>query len=279
MRYPMSLTLLLVSVISVAQLPAGDLGFEPLDERGLKKAEAHLIEHDYRNGLKILFMILRNGERDLVRSEARERLEKLGLSTQNIFQLEIEAMKSSELEELFSQVATSVASNARRDTDLYCARQLLASSLILRTDSEGAVKADIATKDTLAALKILLDYALGENIEGMRKGQAILEAMGISGKKVEAAKQSVRDDKLLPEVAGEIIPAAAVARLQLHYAALKDARDADDASPRRKVAREMGTAILQYIDKEFPDSSVLRRHNDAVDFFRDKVAPGKVDKF
>jgi len=272
-------SLLLVSAIGVRPVAAGDLGFEPIDERGLKKADAHLLEHDYRNGLKLLFMILRNAERDVTRAEARERLERLGLSSQNIFQLEIESMKSSELEELFSHVATNVAFNARRESDLYHAKALMASSLILRTDSEGAIKADIATKDTLAALKILLDYALGENPEGVRKAQAVLEAMGISGKKVEAAKQSIKEDKLLPEVAGEIIPAAAVARIQLHYAALRDARDADDASPKRKVAREMGSALIQYIEREFPESSVLRRHNDALDFFRDKVAPGKVDKF
>lgn len=272
-------SLLLVSAVGIAPVSAGDLGFEPLDDRGLKRADAQLAEHDYRSALKLLFMILRNGERDVMRAEARERLERLGLSSQNIFQLEIESMKSSELEELFSQVAANVASNARREADLYHAKALLASSLILRTDSEGAIKADIATKDTLSALKVLLDYALGENAEGVRKAQAVLESMGISGKKVEAAKQSIKEDRLLPEVASEIIPAAAVVRIQLHYAALKDARDADDASPKRRVAREMGTALIQYIEKEFPDSSVLRRHNDALDFFRDKVAPGKADKF
>lgn len=280
MRQVMPLVLLLVSVLSVSQMPAADLGFEPLDERGLKKADAQMAECDYRNALKLLFMILRNGEREVTRSEARERLERMGLSSQNIFQLEIETLKPSELESLLTQVSAAVAANTRRDMDLLYAQKLLTTSLVIRTDSEGSIRSDISTKDALFALKVLLDYALGENADGARRAQAMLEAMGLSGKKVEAAKQSVKDDKLLPEVTGELIPAAAVARLQLYYVALKDARDgADEVTPRRKVAREMGTALLQYIDKEFPDSAALRRHNDALDFFRDKVAPGKVDKF
>lgn len=272
------LTTFLLATLSVHAVPAEE-PFEPLDERALRRADLQIDERDYRSGLKALFMILRHADREVMRGEARERLERLGITPQNIFQLEIETLKSSELEELLSQVNAHVAARSRRESDLYHAQRVLASSLIIRPNSEGQLKTDVASRDLLSTLKLLMDYALGDDAEGARKAQAILEGHGISGKKVEFAKQSIKDEKLAPEVLAEMIPAAAVIRLRQYHEWLRDARDGGDGEhPRRKVARDMGGALLKFIEKEYPDSAALRRYPETLDFFRDKVRE-KQDKF
>jgi hypothetical protein len=76
-----------------------------------------------------------------------------------------------------------------------------------------------------------------------------------------------------------MIPAAVVVRLRLYNEWLRDARDGGDGEhPRRKVAREMGGALLRFIEKEYPDSAALRRHPETLDIFREKVRE-KQDKF
>lgn len=268
-----------LAAILCSGLHAVDDQFEVLDEKALRRADLQIDERDYRQGLKLLFMILRRAERDVMRGEARERLERLGISSQNIFQLEIETLKSSELEELLSQVSAHVAMRTRREADFYHAQRLLASGLIVRQNSEGQLKTDVASRDVLTALKMLMEYALGEDPDGARRAQQLLEGYGISGKKVDFAKQSIKDDKLAPEVLGEMIPAAAVVRLRQYHEWLRDVRDGgENENPRRRVAREQGVALLQFIAKEYPDSVALRRHADTLDFFRDK-ATEKQDKF
>jgi hypothetical protein len=268
--------LVLLGILASAFTYAEDLP-EPLDERGLRRAETYVNERDYRNAVRLLFLLLRRGDRDATRSEARERLERLGVSSQNIFQLEPEVLKPSELEELLGQISNFVAKQRRVEMDIYYAQQLLSSSLTVRTDNEGNIRADYSEKDVLHALKILLDYAFGENENAAHRAQQILETMGVSGKRVELAKQSVTDDRLSPDVVAELLPCAVTVRLKQYYETLKDPRDDDRRASRRTIAREMGTKLFKYIVKEFPDSSVLTRQNDALDYFRDNG--GAQDKF
>src|SRR5258708_29598164 len=114
------LFLSLIGFLRADEAPAA-----PADEKRLKLAHAFSEQGDHRNAITIFFSILRHTENNDLRGNAREALEKLGFSSQEIFQLEPEKLKGEDMEKILARTAASVYQREKQETDLEYAKHLL----------------------------------------------------------------------------------------------------------------------------------------------------------
>ena len=288
------ITVLLLSCLFVAPALCGeDAPPAPLAELGeaaFVRAEMLFSEGDTRGALKLLLQLLRKGkvegEGENYRESAREFLISHGLTAQELFKLEPDALSEEDLDKLALRVNASRARQKRQEIELAYGRELAEAAVELNLDEKGALTLTVREADLAKALSMLFGVALGEGAgPHVTDAQGELEALGVIGAKVEAAQKAAAEGKLPEEVKAEAVAVVLCRKLQ-HYREVLDSEpdheDLGDAE-RRKVVREFGEKILKYVALHHTGSPALEHARETLDWWRQLTGlgpqPGKVEKF
>ena len=269
---------LLMACVAAVPLIAGEVQhFKELD---LKQAALLAEEGDLHGAVTSWLKILRQAEEKDLRSEARERLETLGLSNQEIFQLDPGTLKPEEWDKLLSRLTAAAAQRQRQEIDLDYARGVLRMAVSPRLDAAGKVQIDVQPKELARALDLMLQVALSEtNGEHLREAQSELEQLGITGAQVAAVRKAVAEGKLPPEVQSELVCAVCLQRLHKYRGWLEEREENEEQPVRKQLARRLGLALYKCLAAQYAQTAVYKRPSDDLDFWRDIAHGGELKTF
>ena len=272
----MKCLVLLALVLSSAAslLSAGDA--QRIGEQDLKHAGILAEEGDLQGAVSLLFRILRQADNKDLRSDAREHLGNLGLSSQEIFQLDPATLKPEEWDKLLTRLAANGAQQRRLESDLDYSKNLLRAAVPLRLQQDGSVKVDVQSKDLAHALELVLQVALAETGgEEVREAQSRLEELGIAGPQVEATRKTIAEGKLPPAVQNEIVCGLCIRWLEKYRGWMEDREEHEDQAFRKQLALRLGTGLYKYLASQYAQTAVFKRPSDQLDYWREMSAPRK----
>jgi len=269
------LVLLVLALSSVTNLlNAGDA--PRICEQDLKRADFLAEEGDLQGAVTLMFRILRQAEDKDLRSSAREHLGNMGLSSQEIFQLDPAALKPEDWDKLLTRLSAYDAQQRRLESDLDYSKSLLRAAVTVRLQQDGSAKVDVQSKDLARALELVLQVALAENGgEEAREAQSRLEELGIAGPQVEATRKTIAEGKLPPAVQNEIVCGLCIRALEKYRGWLEDREEHEDQAFRKQFALRFGTAVYKYLASQHAQTAIFKRPSEQLDFWRDMSAPHK----
>jgi hypothetical protein len=245
---------------------------EGLDEAALKRVETLLEEGDVATGVPLLFKILRDAPDKEHRKDARETLEKMGVSKAEILQLDPALLKPEDMEKFNTRARERLV----RKLDVEYAKDLMRTAVSPRV-SAGEVVFDVHQKELCRSIELLLQAALVENGGDVaREAQEELEEMGIVGARVAAVKQAFAIGEVPAEVQKEVIFNVCLNRLDRYKDWMEDDGPGAEDTARRHVARDLGASILKYLQKHHGQSPRLQR-SDVLDYWRGEAKPKRTD--
>lgn len=259
-----------VSLLLVGML-AGILsaGETRLTEQDLRRAEILMEEGDVIGGVTLLFTVLRQSDNGDLRDDARGRLERSGLSRQEIFQLDPGVMKAEEWEKLLSRVSAAAAQRARQEMDLEYAEDLMHLAVAIRCGMAGEIRVDAQGKELARALEIMLRIAVSEgDSDRAREAQSMLERLGIAGARIDAVRKGIADGNLPPDMQNELVCDACLRRLKRYREWLEEGGEEEERLTQRQIARHMGMRIYRHVLKEYPQAAALKQAGELLDFWR-----------
>lgn len=279
----------LLAVLACACLRAADEAIP--DEHMLRSARTAAEEGDMRGALTLYFKVLRLAPNKENRSNAREYLELLGLSGPEIFQLDPAALKHDEWERLIVRLNAIRAQRKREALDLEYAQGLLKLAItpqvgltteppaVEGTVIEPDVRIDIQPRELTRGLATLLELALAPTGgDSSRRAQLMLERLGISGARVEGVRTEVAEGKLPPELQRDLVAAVCIERLQSYRGWIEERGGEEDAAQRQRMAKRLGTALIRFLQKQQPQSPLMKQPSPTLDFWRDYAAPRRQEE-
>jgi len=273
----LSCSLLMACATAVSLAAAEVQRFTELD---LKQAEVLAEEGDLHSAVTSWLKILRRAEEKDLRSEAREHLERLGLSKQEIFQLDPGALKPEEWDKLLSRLAAAVAQRQRQEADFDYARGVLQLAVSPRLDAAGKARIDVQPKELSRALDLMLQVALSEtNGEHVREAQSELEQLGVTGAQVGAVRKAAAEGKLPPEIQNELVCSVCLHRLHRYREWLEERVENDEQPVRKQLAQRLGLALYKCLAAQYAQTAVYKRPSDDLDFWRDIAHGGDPKTF
>jgi citrate lyase gamma subunit len=247
----------------------------PLGERDLKQADVSAGEGDLQSAITLLFKILRRAEEKEIRGEAREQLERLGVTKQEIFSLDPATFKPDDWEKLLARVETAMSQRHRQKLDAEYAEGLLHAAIACRIMPGGTVKVAINPKDLAQGLDLLLRVALAEGgAERSRDAQETLEQLGVAGPQVDVVRKAAADGALPAAIQNEIVCAACIHRLHRYREWVESTGEEQGDLVRRQLARQFGVALFKYLSTQHAQTPAMKRPSETLDFWRDLAAPG-----
>jgi len=265
--------------------PAGELG-----EAAYARAETLFDAGDVRGALKVFLQLLRKGKVEAAgenyRESARDFLTAHGLTAQELFKLDPDALAAEDFGTLAERVATARARRRKQELELAYGRELAAAAVDAGFDEKGGVAVTVREKDLAAALAMLFNVALGEGAgEHVTGAQGELEALGVIGAQVEPARKAAAEGRLPEEVKTNAVAVVLCRRLQDYRETLEAEPNPEDAgdTERRKVARELGEKFLRYLSRQHAGSPAFESARETLDWWRMQTgqgaAPAAVEKF
>ena len=135
-------------LLSISSVFAGDAA---LDENSLKRAQALAHEGDILGALPVMFAISRQTANTDLANEARESLQHLGVTSQEVFKLDLSAMKGEELDKLLARlrsIATvSCLFDAKKNGEATSFLQFLAALHLCKNFQVGGVPGNVNFSD------------------------------------------------------------------------------------------------------------------------------------
>ncbi|HYG76289.1 MAG TPA: hypothetical protein VEK08_14890 [Planctomycetota bacterium] len=250
-----------------------------LDERGLRRARILCDEGDLRAGLSLLFKLTRQGNTDTIRSEARESLETMGFTPQEIFKLEPSAMSPGDWKPLADRIGALATQKKMISANVLYAQSIIKAVVRVEFGADGDVAVNVQSKELAMALDILLNVALASGApEYTREAQRLLEKVGIAGPRAEAIRTSLEAGTVPADIQTEVVALTLIKRLQ-EYRSYVDERNANpDEAVRQQIFRKHGIAIYKYLKKQNPQPKQLQVSSPVLDFWRDLSAPARADE-
>ena len=255
--------------------PKDTVGEQPqiAGEQDLKHAEFLAAEGDPQGAVTLMFKILRQATDKDLRSDAREHLVNMGLSSQEILQLDPAALKPEDWDKLLTRLSAQEAQQRRRESDLEYSENLLRAAVSVRVQQDGSVKADVQSKDLARALELVLQVALeGNGGEGAREAQSRLEELGIAGPQVEATRKTILEGNIPPAVQNEIICGICIRLLEKYRGWMEDREEQEDQVFRKRQALRMGTVVYKYLASQHAQTAIFKHSSELLDFWRDMSA-------
>ncbi|HEY3322233.1 MAG TPA: hypothetical protein VGP72_17350 [Planctomycetota bacterium] len=271
--------IVVAAILALVPLLCVSAEVQPADEVTVKEAQLLAEVGDLKGALPLLFRVLRQGPSEEVRSDAREHLQELGLTAQEIFQLDPATLKPEDAEKLYARLVSAHAQRKRDELDLEYARDLLHAAIAPRATSAGEIQVDVQPKDVAKALELLLNLALSDKgHESSRKAQKTLEEMGIAGPKVDLVRKEIVEGKLSPQFQDEMVCAACLHRLE-KYREWVDEQDQDaEHLLRRRVAQRAGGALFKFLQKQYAQSPQFKQAAPQLSIWVEQTAPRRVDE-
>jgi len=261
------------------------------DERLLRSARYAADEGDMRGALTQYFKVLRQAPNKENRAAAREYLELLGLSGPEIFQLDTAALKPDEWERLIVRLSAIRAQRKREALDLEYAQGLLRLAItpqvgvateapaVEGTVIEPDVRVDIQPRELTRGLTMLLDLALAPTGgDSSKRAQLALERMGISGARVEGVRKEASEGKVGAELQRDLVAAVILDRLQTYRTWMEERGGEDDTVQRQRLAKRLGMTLIHYLQKQQPQSALMKQPSPTLDYWRDFAAPRRQDE-
>jgi len=250
-----------------------------IGEQDLKHASILAEEGDLQGAISLLFKALRQAENKDLRSDAREHLGNMGLSSQEVFQLDPASLKPEDWDKLLTRLAANAAQQRRLESDLDYSKALLRAAVNLRVQQDGSVKVDVQSKDLARALELVLQVALAEaGGEETREAQSRLEELGIAGPQVEATRKTIAEGKLSPAVQNEIVCGLCMHLLEKYRGWMEEREEHEDQAFRKQLALRLGVGVYKYMAAQYAQTAVFKRPSDQLDFWREIATPRKAGK-
>lgn len=248
-------------------LRAGDAAVQT-DEKRMKLANACAENGDYQNAISIYFNILGHSDNNDARNNARGGLEKLGFTSQEIFQLEPVKLKAEELEKILERTAATVVQHQRRQMDLDYARQLLNTAVSWRLSVSGQLQMEVHNKDLVQAMDMLLAIALGNDEARAHEAQGLLENFGVRGERANAVKAALLTGTLPEAIQNELVATTCLTSLKQYRDWMQEDPNSEDHDIHEHVAKQVGIALFKYMEKHFAGAAVMKQQTEARDFWR-----------
>jgi len=264
-----------IMVILCAMLAAAE---PTLDAKALKRAQALSDEGDLSGALPLIFAVMRNAPNADLAHDAREQLEHMGLTGQEIFKLDPVALKGEELESLLLRLRATSTLRRRQELDMDHAEGLLELAVVPKSAANGEIGVQVQVKELAQALELLIQVALSEvSSDKAREAQALLARMGISGPRAEVVKKACAEGKLPPDVESLVVCSACLGRLERYQKVLNDPAEDVDALAHKRAALDIGLGLYKYLRTLHAQAPAVKTPSDLMDFWQSQTVPGRTE--
>jgi len=275
MKRTIYFTFILVAALTANFSYAGEAA---LDENNLKAAQALAHEGDLLGAMPTLFAIMRQTTNTDLANEARESLERLGVTSQEVFKLDLAAMKGEDLDKLLTRLRGVATARRRQELDLDYARGLLELAVVPKNPTVGDLTVQVFDKELAQGFDVVIQVALAEiPTDHSRDAQSFLAKMGISGPRVDAVQKACKEGKVPPDVEAQAICFACFSRLENYRNQINDNNEDADAQAHKRAAREVGLKLFSYLRLVHNASLQGKDHEELLQFWQSVSAPGRLD--
>ena len=267
--------LLMAVLLSISPLIAGDA---VPDETNLKAAQALAHEGDLLGAMPTLFAIMRQTTNTDLANEARESLERLGVTSQEVFKLDLAAMKGEDLDKLLTRLRGVATARRRQELDLDYARNLMELAVVPKNPTVGDLTIVVLDKELAQGLDVVIQVALSElPTDHSRDAQSLLAKIGVSGPRVDLVQKACKEGKVPPDVEAQAICLACFSRLDNYRNQINDNNEDADAQAHKRAARDVGLALVRYLRLVHGPSLQGKEHEELLQFWQTVAAPGRLD--
>jgi hypothetical protein len=267
--------LLAAACLSISNSNAGDA---PLDENSLKFAQALAREGDLLKALPVMFAVMRQTANADLASEARESLERLGITSQEVFKLDFAAMKGEDLDKLLTRLRGIATARRRQEIDFEYGRRLIELSIVPKNPTVGDLTVQVLDKELAQGIDTVIQVALAEiPTDHTREAQALLARMGVSGPRVDTVQKACKEGKVPADVEAQAICHACLSRLEHYRDELQDQEGDVEAQAHRSAVREVGLALNRYLRMVHGASLHNKESSELLEFWQTVTAPTRLD--
>jgi hypothetical protein len=253
-------------------------GDAPLDENKLKAAQALAHEGDLLGAMPTLFAISRQTANSDLANEARESLEHLGVTSQEVFKLDLAAMKGEELDKLLGRLRSVATAKRRQELELDYARNLMNLAVVPKNPTVGDLTVQVFDKELAQAFDVVIQVALSEvPSDHTREAQSMLAKLGVSGPRVDAVQKACKEGKVPADVEALATCQACIARLDEYRGRLQDENGDAEAQARKRAAREVGLALVRYLRTVHGSALQGKETEELLQFWQTVAAPNRLD--
>ncbi len=264
-------------VFALAGLQAGEAPQN--DDAAFAEARVLTELGDVRGALPIIFRLLRTSATEDMRSNARSYLDHMGMTAQEVFQLDPAAMKPEDLDKLAARLGVARVQLERAQLDIQYAQSLLRLAVQPRMNAAGEIQVAVQAREIQTALEMLLELALSTLAENdtALQAQRVLENMSIAGARVEAVRKEIAAGALSPQTLDEATCGVCLVALEQYRGWAEQQDQSPDSVARRRYAKRIGPALFMYLQKQYAKAPQLRELLQQRNIWREPVAPPHAD--
>lgn len=246
-------------------------------ERTIARAKLLADESDFESAIPLLIEALRRADNEDVKKNAREMLEELGLSRQDVFAFDLAAMTADGWSKLLKRVNATTLAHKRQELDFNYATGLLQLAVVPRSAAAGAATVDIDVKELARALELLMKLASTDGKKGV-EAQERLESLGIFGPKADATRKAVSDGTVPLEFQMEIACDICIQQLGKYKEWAESTPENDEQTDRKAIGTERGKALYFYMKKEYVRASNFKHDNSVLSYWESATGTGELER-
>jgi hypothetical protein len=246
-------------------------------ERTLARAKVLVEESDFVSAIPLLIDALRRAENEEVRKNAREELEDLGLTRQEVFAFDAAGMTADDWSKLLKRVNATALAHKRQELDFDYAVGLLNLAVVPRSAPAGAATVEIDSKQLARALDLLMQLALTDGDKGT-EAQARLEALGIFGPKAESTRKAVAEGTVPAAIQTEVACTVCIQQLAKYKEWAERTPENDEQSDQKAVGIERGKALYFFMKKDYLQAAAFKRDNPVLSYWETATGTNEADR-